>query len=136
MKTHRLLGYARRNLPLYIFCASMLILQVSIRVVAPTLLARIVDEVIGGGNYAIFPRLLFFMAISYFLPGLLGYFQEYTSDKISKRTSCFLRHDVFEAISLETCVNKRLTIGAPGKDAMIKVIEIEKDYLKNACKLF
>ena len=99
MKTHRLLGYARRNLHLYIFCASMLILQVSIRVVAPTLLARIVDEVIGGGNYAIFPRLLFFMAISYFLPGLLGYFQEYTSDKISKRTSCFLRHDVFEAIT-------------------------------------
>ena len=45
-------------------------------------------------------------------------------------------NDVFEAISLETCVNKRLTIGAPGKDAMIKVIEIEKDYLKNACKLF
>ena len=58
MKTHRLLGYARRNLHLYIFCASMLILQVSIRVVAPTLLARIVDEVIGGGNYAIFKYIL------------------------------------------------------------------------------
>ena len=41
--------------------------------------------------------------------------------------------DVFDAISLETCVNKRLTIGAPGKEAMLKVIGIEKDYLKNAC---
>ena len=82
MKTHRLLGYARKNFYLYVFCALMLILQISIRVIAPTLLARIVDEVIGGGNYAIFPRLLLFMALAYFLPGLLGYFQEYTSDKI------------------------------------------------------
>ena len=53
MKTHRLLGYARKNFYLYVFCALMLILQISIRVIAPTLLARIVDEVIGGGNYAI-----------------------------------------------------------------------------------
>ncbi|MGN1189488.1 MAG: ABC transporter ATP-binding protein, partial [Candidatus Ornithospirochaeta sp.] len=61
--------------------------------------ARIVDEVIGGKNYAIFPRLLCFMALAYLMPGVLGYFQEYTSDKISKRTSCFLRHDVFTAIT-------------------------------------
>ena len=99
MKKHRLLGYARKNVHLYIFCAIMLILQVSIRVIAPTLLARIVDEVIGGKNYAIFPRLLCFMALAYLMPGVLGYFQEYTSDKISKRTSCFLRHDVFTAIT-------------------------------------
>lgn len=99
MKTHRLLGYARKNVHLYLFCAVMLILQVSIRVVAPTLLARIVDEVIGGKNYAIFPRLLIFMALAYFLPGVLGYFQEYSSDKLSKRTSCFLRKDVFTAIT-------------------------------------
>ena len=26
--------------------------------------------------------------------------------------------DIYEAISMETCVNKRLTVGAPGKDAM------------------
>ena len=99
MKKHRLLGYARKNVHLYIFCAIMLILQVSIRVIAPTLLARIVDEVIGGKNYAIFPRLLCLMALAYLMPGVLGYFQEYTSDKISKRTSCFLRHDVFTAIT-------------------------------------
>ncbi len=30
--------------------------------------------------------------------------------------------DIFEAISMESCVNKRLTIGAPGKTAMEKVI--------------
>ena len=99
MKTHRLLGYARKNVYLYVFCALMLILQVSIRVIAPALLGRIVDEVIGGGNYDIFPRLLIYMALAYFMPGLLGYFQEYTSDKISKRTSCFLRRDVFDAIT-------------------------------------
>lgn len=30
---------------------------------------------------------------------------------------------------METCVNNRLTIGAPGKAAMEKVIEAEKAYL-------
>ncbi len=30
--------------------------------------------------------------------------------------------DIYEAISMETCVNKRLTIGAPGKAAMEEVI--------------
>ena len=37
--------------------------------------------------------------------------------------------DIYEEISLETCVNNRLTIGAPGKAAMEKVIEAEKAYL-------
>ena len=30
---------------------------------------------------------------------------------------------------METCVNKRLTIGAPGKEMMEKIIEIEEKYL-------
>ncbi len=38
--------------------------------------------------------------------------------------------DIFEAISLETCVNKRITIGAPGPDAMKEVIQIYKEYLR------
>ena len=38
--------------------------------------------------------------------------------------------DIYEAISLKTCVEKRLTIGAPGKQAMEKVIAIHKEYLK------
>lgn len=37
--------------------------------------------------------------------------------------------DIYEAISLKTCVEKRTTIGAPGKEAMIRVIENCKDYL-------
>ena len=32
---------------------------------------------------------------------------------------------------METCVNKRLTIGAPGKDAMEKVIAMHKELLAN-----
>ena len=40
--------------------------------------------------------------------------------------------DIYDAVSLKTCVEKRLTIGAPGKDAMQKVIAIEKEYLKNS----
>lgn len=39
--------------------------------------------------------------------------------------------DIYEAISLETCVSLRNTIGAPGIDAMKKVIEINETYLKS-----
>ncbi|MBE5875945.1 MAG: argininosuccinate lyase [Lachnospiraceae bacterium] len=38
--------------------------------------------------------------------------------------------DIFDAVSLETCVNKRMTIGAPGPDAMREVIALHKEYLK------
>ncbi len=38
--------------------------------------------------------------------------------------------DVYDAISLKTCVEKRLTIGAPGSGAMKKVIDINRDFLK------
>ena len=37
--------------------------------------------------------------------------------------------DIYEEISMETCVNNRLTTGAPGKAAMEKVIKAEKAYL-------
>ena len=37
--------------------------------------------------------------------------------------------DIYEEISMETCVNNRLTIGATGKAAMEKVIKAEKAYL-------
>ena len=47
-----------------------------------------------------------------------------------KAISPVFEEDIYEAISMETCVNKRLTIGAPGKEAMEKVIAIEKAYLE------
>ena len=37
--------------------------------------------------------------------------------------------DIYEAISMKTCVEKRNTIGAPGHDAMEKVIAINDAYL-------
>ena len=37
--------------------------------------------------------------------------------------------DIFEAVSLKTCVEKRLTVGAPGPEAMRTVIEKHKRYL-------
>lgn len=39
--------------------------------------------------------------------------------------------DIYDAISLKTCVEKRLTIGAPGEKMMKQVIEKNKVYLKN-----
>ncbi|SFA69665.1 argininosuccinate lyase [Acetitomaculum ruminis DSM 5522] len=40
------------------------------------------------------------------------------------------KEDIFEAVNLKTCVDKRLTIGAPGKQAMEKVLNIYSEYLK------
>ena len=46
-----------------------------------------------------------------------------------KEMSPVFEEDVYDAISLKTCVEKRLTVGAPGKEAMQKVIEIQRQYL-------
>ena len=46
-----------------------------------------------------------------------------------KAISPVFEEDIYDAISMETCVSKRLTIGAPGQEAMKKVIEIERAYL-------
>ena len=43
-----------------------------------------------------------------------------------KAISPVFEEDIYDAISMETCVNKRLTIGAPGKEAMEKVIALKK----------
>lgn len=48
-----------------------------------------------------------------------------------KAISPVFEEDIYDAISMETCVNKRLTIGAPGKDAMEKVIAMHKELLAN-----
>lgn len=49
-----------------------------------------------------------------------------------KNFSPVFEQDIYDAISMETCVNKRLTIGAPGKKAMEEVIAQEEAQL---CKL-
>lgn len=46
-----------------------------------------------------------------------------------KEASPVFEADIFEAVSLETCVQKRLTFGAPGRNAMKEVISINKAYL-------
>lgn len=46
-----------------------------------------------------------------------------------KSISDKFEEDIFDAVSLKTCVEKRLTIGAPGPEAMRQVIEQCKTYL-------
>lgn len=99
MKKNRLLGYAKQNIPLYIIVFSMMIIQVSLRVVAPTLLARIIDEVIGDSNLAVFPILLVQMCLAYLMSGVFAYVQELASDMISRRFTNALRLSVFEAVT-------------------------------------
>ena len=48
-----------------------------------------------------------------------------------KKFSDKFEEDIFDAISLKTCVNKRLTLGAPGPEVMQKVIAINKRFLEN-----
>lgn len=47
-----------------------------------------------------------------------------------KAISPVFEEDIYDAISMETCVDKRNTIGAPGPKAMGEVIAIYEDYLK------
>ena len=47
-----------------------------------------------------------------------------------KAISPVFEEDIYEAISMKTCVDKRMTIGAPSKQAMEKVIAIYEEYLK------
>ena len=46
-----------------------------------------------------------------------------------KAISPVFEEDIYEAISMETCVNKRLTKGAPGREVMLKTIITYKEYL-------
>lgn len=48
-----------------------------------------------------------------------------------RRLSPVFDEDIYEAIKLETCVNKRLTVGAPGREAMLKTIDTETEYLNS-----
>ena len=47
-----------------------------------------------------------------------------------QKFSPVFKEDVYDAISMETCVNTRCTIGAPSRTAMEQVIALEEEYLK------
>lgn len=52
-----------------------------------------------------------------------------TLDELKAISPAF-EEDIFDAISMETCVNKRLTVGAPGHAAMEKEIVESKKFLE------
>jgi len=41
--------------------------------------------------------------------------------------------DIYEAISMKTCVEKRMTIGAPGQEMMRSVVEGYRKLLTEKC---
>ncbi len=47
-----------------------------------------------------------------------------------KQASELIEEDVFTAISLEECVNRRNVIGGPSKEMMTKIITLNEEYLK------
>ena len=47
-----------------------------------------------------------------------------------KAISPVFEEDIYDAVSLKTCVEKRLTIGAPGPDAMKQVIALNRTFLE------
>jgi argininosuccinate lyase len=46
-----------------------------------------------------------------------------------KAISPVFEEDIYDAISIKTCVEKRNTIGAPGQQAMQRVIDINEQWL-------
>ena len=61
--------------------------------------------------------------------------EELSLDEL-KQISPIFEADVYAAISLKTCVEKRLTIGAPGQAAMKAVIERNRKYLEEDWRSF
>lgn len=51
-----------------------------------------------------------------------------------KEISPVFENDIYDAVSLKTCVNNRITTGGPGKEAMLDYIKISKEYLSKGCK--
>ncbi len=49
-----------------------------------------------------------------------------------KKISPVFQQDIYEAISMKTCVEKRNTLGAPGEEAMQRVIKANARYLKES----
>lgn len=47
-----------------------------------------------------------------------------------QKISPVFQQDIYEAISMKTCVEKRMTIGAPGEEAMKQVIAANRKYLE------
>ena len=56
--------------------------------------------------------------------------EELSLEELQKISPVF-KDDIYDAISLKTCVEKRNTIGAPGPEAMKQVIKINEEFLKN-----
>ena len=48
-----------------------------------------------------------------------------------KEISPVFEQDIYEAISMKTCVEKRETYGAPGPKVMEQIIALNREYLKN-----
>lgn len=46
-----------------------------------------------------------------------------------KSISDVIEEDIYDAVSLRTCVENRLTLGAPGKVSMLETISVNKDFL-------
>ena len=51
-----------------------------------------------------------------------------------KAISPVFEEDIYDAISLKTCIEKRNTIGAPGPEAMEKVIAINDQWIADKAK--
>ena len=49
-----------------------------------------------------------------------------------KKISPVFEEDIYDTIRMETCVEKRGTIGAPGQKAMREALTYYKEYIKNA----
>lgn len=56
--------------------------------------------------------------------------EQFTMEEF-KNCSDIIEEDIYDAISMETCVGERKTIGAPGKDAVMYSINKGEDFLNN-----
>ena len=75
------------------------------------------------------------LAEKYYIGGQKGEAKGISLDQLPleeyRQISPVFNEDIYEAISMKTCVEKRETIGAPGPSVMEQVIAQNRKYLEN-----
>lgn len=93
------LKYARRSLGLYLLSFSFLIIGVLVDSLIPRTIQHIIDNVLIAQHLEVAVQLLVMLFSCFLMRGTFKYFQEFTSDCISKRVTRDVRSDIFEHVS-------------------------------------
>ena len=92
----RIMKYVMKYKRLLFFGTICMLMVIGIDQVSPLLQMLLVDHVIGEGNHALFPTLIFTMCLLTLGKSIFGFFKEYIYDLMSVKVHQNLKYDVFQ----------------------------------------